>query len=80
MEEVDENEGYYSEDEEECKESNQKSAPVIKFLTDDEIQPFSFGSIKPNTSEKDPVVASNKPKIDEVPAFCLGKNKISDKP
>jgi len=47
MEEVDENEGYYSENEqEESKESNSKSSPVIKFLNDDEIQPFSFGSIK----------------------------------
>jgi len=53
MEEVDENEGYYSEDEqEECKEGVSKPAPVINFLADDDIQPFSFGSIRPKAVEK----------------------------
>ena len=81
MEEVDENEGYYSENEqeEEFKESNSKPAPVIKFLNDDEIQPFSLGSIKSKAAEKDPVVASKKPEIEEVPIFWHGNSKASSK-
>ena len=47
MELVDENEGYDSEDDQQDFFEETKSAPVIRFLDADEIQPFSFGTVKP---------------------------------
>ena len=85
MEEVDENEGYDSEDEEgeemeEFKGNVAKPARIINFLANDNIQPFSLSSVKEvkTTQEerKRPVaaVATQIESSNDAPAFWLGKS------
>ena len=79
MEEVDENEGYYSEEEEEVSgsvgEERKQTTRIINFLQDDDIKPFSLSSLPTQESKKQKAYESGEEsKQPKTETFWLGKS------